>query len=314
VLDRYHAMYKRAVRRSTPPRKARLGDINERLATLGTTFSQNVLADEQGYTLVLDGEDDLAGFPISCARRRRPRPRSAALPGKHVVTISRSSVEPFLQFSPPRSAREDFPRLDRARRWRRRNRQQGDHRRDGGAARRARAAARLSDVRPLPARRAMAKTPEGVLAVRLSSAYGCRREPRQGRCRGRSRVWCRRKAKKFRARPMGLAPTIGEAAQVRCDHRRKAIKRTSRSIAYRAGAFYTANRLFGLTFERVVTTFRSGHDDAAGVEVRRCAGSSRAFLRRLFRASARQARGAWNDTLRDQERLRGDIRRWSSMS
>src|SRR5947207_2169957 len=52
-----------------------------------------------------------------------------------------------------RPARESFPSLDDAGQWRRRNRQQGDHRRDAGTAHRARASARLCHVCSLPARR-----------------------------------------------------------------------------------------------------------------------------------------------------------------
>src|SRR5439155_6153495 len=63
VLERYHLMFKRAGAALDEVAKERLAAINERLATLGTAFSQNVLADEQAYTLVLDGEDDLAGLP-----------------------------------------------------------------------------------------------------------------------------------------------------------------------------------------------------------------------------------------------------------
>ena len=46
------------------------------------------------------------GFPISCARRRRRRPRSAASPASTSSPLSRSSVEPFLQFSARRDLRE----------------------------------------------------------------------------------------------------------------------------------------------------------------------------------------------------------------
>ena len=58
--------------------KARLAEIDERLATLGTQFGQNVLADEKAYLLSLESED-LAGLPPSLiasggAHRRRPRP------------------------------------------------------------------------------------------------------------------------------------------------------------------------------------------------------------------------------------------------
>ncbi len=63
VLDRYHTMYRRAGAGLDAATKKRLAEIAERLATLGTGFSQNVLADEQGYTLTLDREEDLAGLP-----------------------------------------------------------------------------------------------------------------------------------------------------------------------------------------------------------------------------------------------------------
>src|SRR5262245_56001696 len=63
VLERYYLMFKRAGAALGAEARKRLAEINERLATLGTTFSQNVLADEQAYTLVLETEDDLAGLP-----------------------------------------------------------------------------------------------------------------------------------------------------------------------------------------------------------------------------------------------------------
>src|SRR5438876_72697 len=86
--------------------KARLAEINERLATLGTSFAQNVLADEQGYTLVLEGEDDLAGLPDFVRAAARAAAEERGLAGKHVITTSRSSADPFLQFSARRDLRE----------------------------------------------------------------------------------------------------------------------------------------------------------------------------------------------------------------
>ena len=47
MLDRYHKMYRRAGAGLDAATKKRLAEIAERLAVLGTTFSQNVLADEQ---------------------------------------------------------------------------------------------------------------------------------------------------------------------------------------------------------------------------------------------------------------------------
>src|SRR5262245_6595175 len=47
VLERYYVKFTRAGAALDAAAKARLADINERLATLGTTFSQNSVADEQ---------------------------------------------------------------------------------------------------------------------------------------------------------------------------------------------------------------------------------------------------------------------------
>ena len=78
VLERYHTRFVRAGAALDKRRRAQLAAINERLATLGTQFGQNVLADEKAYALILD-EADLAGLP-DFAKRAMPRrrPRSAA--------------------------------------------------------------------------------------------------------------------------------------------------------------------------------------------------------------------------------------------
>src|SRR5262249_32225638 len=106
VLERYHVKFTRAGAALDAPAKTRLADVNERLATLGTTFSQNVFADEQSYALVLGGEDDLAGLPDFVRTAAEER----GLAGKHAITIARSRLEPFLQSSTRRGLREKLLR------------------------------------------------------------------------------------------------------------------------------------------------------------------------------------------------------------
>ena len=53
VLDRYHTAFVRNGGGLPDVTRARLAEISERLATLGTQFGQNVLADEKAYMLVL---------------------------------------------------------------------------------------------------------------------------------------------------------------------------------------------------------------------------------------------------------------------
>ena len=61
VLERYHTRFVRAGAALDKTQQDRLAAINERLASLGTQFGQNVLADEKSYALMLD-EQDLDGF------------------------------------------------------------------------------------------------------------------------------------------------------------------------------------------------------------------------------------------------------------
>src|SRR5580700_8046297 len=105
VLERYHTGFRRAGAGLDDAAKKRLSEITERLATLGTTFSQNVLADEQAYTLSVDGEAELAGLPDFMREAMKSEAQERKLDG-HVITLSRSSVEPFLQFSKRRDLRE----------------------------------------------------------------------------------------------------------------------------------------------------------------------------------------------------------------
>ncbi|MBE1283612.1 MAG: peptidase M3 [Rhodobacteraceae bacterium] len=83
---------------------ARMKDIKGRLATLGTEFTQNLLADERDWFMELS-ETDLDGLPdfVVAAARAAGEEKGAAGP---VVTLSRSIITPFLQFSPRRDLRE----------------------------------------------------------------------------------------------------------------------------------------------------------------------------------------------------------------
>jgi peptidyl-dipeptidase Dcp len=90
VLERYHVKLVRAGAALDPASKQRLAAITERLASLGTSFSQNVLADEQSYALVLDGEADLAGLPDFLRAAAREAAEERGLSGKYARASSRS--------------------------------------------------------------------------------------------------------------------------------------------------------------------------------------------------------------------------------
>ena len=85
--------------------KERLSGLNQRLATLYTTFSQNVLADEERY-LLLESEADLAGLSDSLRAAAAATAGERGHEGAWAILNTRSSVEPFLTYSQRRDLRE----------------------------------------------------------------------------------------------------------------------------------------------------------------------------------------------------------------
>jgi peptidyl-dipeptidase Dcp len=106
LLELHHTWFVRAGARLDKKGKTRVAEINQRLALLATQFTQNVLKDEQSWHLVLEGERDLAGLPEPLRAAAARAGEELGLKGRHAITLSRSSVEPFLQFSARRDLRE----------------------------------------------------------------------------------------------------------------------------------------------------------------------------------------------------------------
>lgn len=102
VLDLYHRMFLRSGARLDGAAAERLAAIKARLARLGTEFRQNLLADERDWFMELT-ESDLLGLPEFVVDAA-----SAAGVERNlgpVVTLNRSLIVPFLQFSPRRDLR-----------------------------------------------------------------------------------------------------------------------------------------------------------------------------------------------------------------
>ncbi|WP_104493932.1 M3 family metallopeptidase [Paracoccus denitrificans] len=84
--------------------RERMAAIRERLAVLSTEFAQNVLADERDFTMSV-ADSDLAGLPDWLVRAMRAAARERGLSGQ-IVTLNRSLIVPFLEYSEKRALRE----------------------------------------------------------------------------------------------------------------------------------------------------------------------------------------------------------------
>ena len=105
LLERTYTRFHRSGAGLDEQAKARMAEINERLAHLGTAFSHHLLGDEQDWFMEL-GEADRDGLSDSFVAAAKAAAEERGMAGKAVMTLSRSFVEPFLKSSTRRDLRE----------------------------------------------------------------------------------------------------------------------------------------------------------------------------------------------------------------
>jgi peptidyl-dipeptidase Dcp len=305
VLERYHTSFRRAGAALDAEAKQRLATIVERLAELGTAFGQNVLADEQSFALVLRDEAELAGLPAFMRETMKAEAEERGLDG-HAVTLSRSSAEPFLEFAQRRDLREKVYRAFISR---------GDH--DGNTDNKAIIAemvrlraerARLlgyADFAHYRLDDAMAKTP--TAARRLLEAVWVRARARAEADRDALQALVQEQGGNFPLAPWDWRYYAEKLRQERCDVDEAEIKPYLNLDRMIEAAFYTAERLFGLRFTEQpdVPTW---HPDVRVWAVRDKVGNDVGLFFGDYFARPSKRSGAWMTSLRDQEKLAGDIR------
>ncbi|MFN4008458.1 MAG: M3 family metallopeptidase [Pannonibacter sp.] len=306
VLERYQLMFTRAGARLGDPAKARMAGISQRLASLGTQFAQNVLKDESDYQLVLETEADRAGLPDFLLAAAAAAAKERGLEGKHVITLSRSSIEPFLQFSTNRALREEAFKA-----WSARGEAEGPTDNRGVIAETLALRAERARLLGYPSYAAyklddsMARTPEAVRGL-LTRVWGpaverAREEAEKlaevARAEGNNAAiapwdW-RHYAEKVRKRDHDLDET-----------ELKPYLRLDKIIE---AVFDTATRLFGLRFEE-----KHGlpvyHPDVRVFEVSDAKGNHVGLFLGDYFARPSKRSGAWMSAFRAQHKLDGEVR------
>jgi peptidyl-dipeptidase Dcp len=289
-----------------PAEKARLADINQRLATLFTNFSQNVLSDEETYPVVLEGEADLEGLPASLRASAAAAAEERNLPGKWVITNTRSAVEPFLSFSARRDLREKV--------WRNfvdRGDNGGEH--DNNAV--------ITEILQLRAERAqllgypthahwrlqdsMAKTPEATLEL-MEAVW----TPALARVREEvadMQAIVKSEGKSFAIAPWDYRYYAEKVRKAKYDLDENELKPYLQLDKLRDGLFWVAGELFDFEFVPL-SGLPVYHPDVRVWEVknRRTGQHVGLWYFDPFARPGKQS-GAWMSSYRDQERFRGEV-------
>jgi peptidyl-dipeptidase Dcp len=304
LVERYHTQFVRAGAALDEAGRTRLSAINGELAKLTTQFSQNMLADTRAWELVLESEADLAGLPGFVRSALAQNAKDRGKDGKWVVINSRTSVESFLTFSTRRDLRE---KVQDGFNKRGDNNNQYDNK------------AIIAQIAALRTERAqmlgyksfahfqiddtMAKTPER--ATELLTA-----------------VWrpALEAAKRERTQLAALAAKDGITDLQAWDWRFYAeqVRKTNFALDEEQvkpyfqlekmleAQFYTANRLFGLTFKerKDIPVY---HPDVRVWEVMDRTGKHVGLFYGDFFARASKQSGAWMSSYRSQENLTGKV-------
>ncbi|MGB0497243.1 MAG: M3 family metallopeptidase [Rubricella sp.] len=297
VLELYRAMFVRAGAELDASGQARLAEIMQRLAALGTQFSQNVLAEEREWRMELSCED-MEGCPRDLIVAAREAARERGLDG-YVITMSRSLIEPFLTFSTRRDLRE---RAYTAWTSRCGNGGETDNR------------ALVAEILALREERARLLGFESFAAFKLDKEMA--REPAAVRTL-LMQVWepAKAAAERDAARLAALAGSEGAHHPFAAwDWRHYAEKLRKREHDFDAGevkpylaldnmiaaAFDVAGRLFGLEFAPVEAKLH--HPDARAWEVTRDGRHLGLFIGDWFARSSKRS-GAWCSRFRGQSGL-----------
>ena len=301
VLQLYRQMFVRSGALLEGAASERLTAVKSRLAVLGTAFSQNLLAEERAWFMEL-AEADLEGLPEFVVASAKAAGAEKGL--GPVVTLSRSLIVPFLQFSPKRELRR---RAYEAWVARGANGNAADNRGIAAetlALREERAKllgyASFADFKLEPE---MAKTPAAVRdllmrvwepAKRKANADAAVLEAMMHRdgVNGDLEAWDwryyseKRRLAEHDLDEAALKPYLGLEAML-------------------GAQFDCANRLFGLEFRELSVPLY--HPDARAWEVTRGGKHVAVFIGDYFARGSKRS-GAWCSAMRSQRKLGGEVR------
>jgi peptidyl-dipeptidase Dcp len=302
----YYTNFVRSGAKLDAAAKKRVAEINERLAALFTSFTQNQLADETDYLTVIDNEADLAGLPASLRSAAASAAEARGRKGKWAILNTRSSTEPFLTYSDRRDLREKVWRTYYSR---------CDH---GDAKDNKKS---ITEILKLRAERTkllgyqthahwrlentMAKTPERAMAL-LEAVW----KPAVARVREEvadMQAVADKEGAQIKIAPWDYRYYAEKVRKAKYDLDQNQVKPYLQLEKLREGMFWVAGELFGFRF-KPVQGVPVAHPDVRVFEVKDASGEHVGLW--YFDPYARPGKqsGAWMNAYRNQERFDGEIK------
>jgi peptidyl-dipeptidase Dcp len=303
LIEKYYKDFVRGGANLDEDKKARFREINEELSLLHIKFGQNVLKETNRFEMVIENEEDLVGLPESVISAAAETATERGSEGKWVFTIHKPSMIPFLQYSQKRELREKIFKAYI---------NKGNHNDELDNK------ANLAKMAALRVERAnllgyethahyvlednMAKVPENVFGL-LNQLWKpalkmAKKEAQE------LQVMIKEEGNNFKLEAWDWWYYTEKLKKAKYDLDEEMLKPYFELNNVREGAFFVANKLFGLQFEER-DDIPKYHEDVKVFEVKEADGSHVGILYTDYYPRASKRSGAWMNSFQKQSRLGG---------
>lgn len=307
LLSNYYKDFVRSGALLPEDKKEQLKAINKEIGLLTLKYSQNVLAENNSFEVVVENEADLAGLPESVKAAAAEEAKGRGKEGKWVFTLSKPSMIPFLQYAENRNLREKLYKGYI-------NRGMNANEYNNSELAQKIANLRITQANLLGYKNfaqysiedKMAKTPEE--AMNLLTQVWTAAQPKIN-----EEIADMQKLASAEPTPIKLESWdwwyyAEKVRKAKFDLDQEELRPYFQADSVMQGAFWTANQLYGLTFE-ALSDYPKYHEDVKAYKVSDADGSHVGVLLIDFFPRAGKLGGAWMDNYVPQRVENGkDIR------
>ena len=304
LLDKTYKRFVRGGANLDEEGKTRMREINKELSLLSLEFDDNLLAETNEFTLVVEDEEDLTGLPEFVIAMGAETAAEKGMEGKWVYTLHKPSLIPFLTYSGNRELREKIFRGYI-------NRGNNDNEYDNKEIASKMAALRVERAGMLGYEthahyilaENMAKNPENVYRLMGQVWEAALPVARQEALELQKMIVS--EGDDFKLQPWDWWYYAEKVRKEKYDLSEEELKPYFELTRVREGMFEVANKLYGLTFE-VRDDIPVYHPEVTAYEVKDFDGSHVGILYQDFFPRASKQGGAWMNSYRKQFMMDGE--------
>ena len=284
-------------------KQAKLRELNSEIAMLQLTFGQNMLKETNDFQLIVDKKEDLSGLPESLIANAAETAKAAGQEGKWIFTLHNPSVMPFLQYADNRALREQIFKG-----YIHRGNNNNDA--DNKEVVRKLVAKRLEKAKLMGYKDYASFVLEDRMAKNSENVYKLLDEvwtPALNKAKEELadiQAEIKKEGQSFEAEGWDWRYYFEKAKKAKFDLDENQIRPYLPLNQVREGAFYVANKLYGITFTEL-KDIPLPHPDALAFECKDKDGTHLGVLYMDFFPRASKRGGAWCGTYRSQTYVDG---------